>query len=202
MLYLSIKIDWRDNIVNEQRLGRLTSELKQKLGKYRQEYTAEKESEATRIQNWQYESESVLKELDYLINSLNPQMAGKLKNIISKTKGRYGSSVSIIDIDFDKLTYYIDRVNDLNIPNNVIQKNPRFCETVLATIADEYLKIKAYIANEKNAKQKELDVCKKILMDEYKMKATREWTKLCDQDIKTLSQEETDSIIQRIRLSI
>lgn len=188
--------------MNEQSLEKLTSELKQKLGKYRQEYTTDRDSEATRIQNWQSESETVLKELDHLINSLNPQMAGKLKNIISKTKGRYGSSVSIIDIDFDKLTYYIDRVNDLNIPNNVIQKNPRFCETVLATIADEYLKIKAYIANEKNAKQKELDVCKKILMDEYKMKATREWTKLCDQDIKTLSQEETDSIIQRIRLSI
>ena len=188
--------------MNEQRLGRLTSELKQKLGKYRQEYTAEKESEATRIQNWQYESESVLKELDYLINSLNPQMAGKLKNIISKTKGRYGSSVSIIDINFDKLTYYIDRVNNLNIPNNVVQKNPRFCETVLTTIADEYLKIKAYIANEKTTKQKELDVCKKILMDEYKMKATSEWNKLCDQDIKALSREETDSIVQRIRLSI
>lgn len=188
--------------MNEQRLGKLTSELKQKLGKYRQENTAEKESESTRIQNWQYESESVLKELDYLINSLNPQMASKLNNIISKTKERYGSSVSTIDIDFDKLTYYIDRVNNLNIQNDVIQRNPQFCETVLATIADEYLKIKAYLSFEKDDKERRSKI---YLTDfEYKCKerVLEEWTVFCNCEVAKLAKEETENIIAKIRRSV
>ena len=155
-----------------------------------------------RIQNWQIECDTVLQELDFLIDSMSPQMAGQLKSIISKSKGKYGASVSRVTIDFDKLVYYIDKVNDLDIPKNVIQKNPHFCETVLTTIADEYLKIKACLINEKNAKRAEMDAYNQALMDEYKAKVTQDWEHLCNHNIEHWTRWESEKIVREIRRSL
>jgi hypothetical protein len=185
--------------VNEQELKILTSEVKQKMMKHRDTYSSQKEAAQNRIQSWISDSEKVTKELDLLIGTLNTQMSAKLKRIISQTQIPFSDKITQSDIDFDKLAYFIDQLNDKTVPSHIIEKNPHYAETVLTTIAEEYLKIKAYITNERNAKQKEKSTCGNDVADSCKKQVMIEWNNLCNVELKRIAQREADIIVSKIQ---
>ena len=188
--------------MNEQQVEGLIAEATRSLKMIRQEYSARKDAVVEEEEAWKAQCDMTLKELDSMVNSLKPHLSSKLKNMISKAGGRYGASITKETLDFDKLVYYIDRLSELDLPDEVIQKNPNFCNSVLSVVAEEYVKIRIYLTNEKAVKHSEMEKKKNRVTEDYSERAKRTWNALCDPKLKQLAQKEAEETVRRIRNSL
>lgn len=162
--------------------------------------------QVSQLDSWKEQRIVVEKKLDELIHLQEPILRQKLISILNvKSKGySYNNS----DINFDKLVYFVDRVNELNTPEYVFKHNKKYCTTVLNTIADEYLKIKGYLAQqeiekskgcESQAKQNESQISK--IFAEYKALILSEWERLCSNEIISLAKLKAEEVISSVKSS-
>jgi hydroxymethylpyrimidine pyrophosphatase-like HAD family hydrolase len=131
---------------------------------------------------------------------MNPALIDNFRGILKNKQLQQKSVDSKESVDFDKLLYFIDRINEINIPKHIVDRNPNYCKTVLETIADEYLNIVSYLEFCKNDNDKTLKLYGEALDSECKERIQKAWINFCNIDAPREAKEETEKIIEKIDL--
>ena len=180
-----------------------TEQLRSKLQNLRREYEDARKEAITLAREEVASYDGALNLLENLMVLSNSALAAKLRKILEKKKGARGSGATPTgDFNFDRLVYYVNQVNSLTVPAAVVQKNPRFCETVLTTIAEEYVRINAYLTDQRTKVAAEQKTMENQLEKEYREKATAEWTVFCEWELQRLASSECSETVERILASI
>lgn len=96
---------------------------------------------------------------------------------------------------FDKIMYFISRLNTLTQPPYVLKWNKHYCYKVLLVIAKEYSAIKKYLSDIKEQKKRETEKkCNRKLQD-CQIERKKLWSQLMDDTIDALARERLEQII-------
>ena len=165
----------------------------------RTEYERKISFEQSNLTKWNEERTFVTKALDNVFSALSPDMKERLDRIYKKGVANAGNNTKC---NYDKLLYYIDQINEIDIPQHIIDKNPKFCETVLTVAVEEFQKIKNYLSKEKDNKKEQFSQQMINIKAKYTKKAGDEWENLTTRVIPTLVNEQVANIIKDIKNSI
>lgn len=96
--------------------------------------------------------------------------------------------------DYDKFCYYIDKLNNEKCSTKVLKYNENYCQSIIDTIAFEYLKIVKYIENESN--RFENDNSKEFAV--LKNKVIEAWNTMFETKLKKIIDDEFNLIIKEV----
>lgn len=188
--------------MDDNKIKQAVSDVKNKILKYDSEYSASSEKERENEKKWQSECVNVTILLDNLVMKINPKFKTTFDRILQSNRKNLEQDIKVTDWDFDKLLYFLDRVNEIDIPEHIIERNPSYCKTVLTTIADEYLRIKSYLSSEKINREKRTNLSLIELEKKYKQNIHDTWGHFCNVDMEKLANEQSQKTISDISRSV
>lgn len=103
--------------------------------------------------------------------------------------------------DFEKLVYYIQRLNLIEHPEYKLTKNKSYCNTLLKKIAVEYKILENALLEKHKKTSDKLSVDKQRLYDDYKARLESGKSKVDARTIE-LAKAESDRVINEIKASV
>lgn len=96
---------------------------------------------------------------------------------------------------FDKIMYFISRLNGVTQPPYVLKWNKHYCYKVLLVIAKEYSAIKKYLSDIKEQKERETEKKCNLMLQDCQIERKKLWSQLVDDTIDALARERLEQII-------
>lgn len=96
---------------------------------------------------------------------------------------------------FDKIMYFISRLNTVTQPPYVLKWNKHYCYKVLLVIAREYSAIKKYLSDAKEQKERDTEKKCNYRLRDCQIEKKKLWSQLMDDTIDTLAHERLEQII-------
>lgn len=151
---------------------------------------------------WVLSADEADKQLDSMVDSLSDYYKKKLRPYITEEENRLKKGVPLKMIMFEKFTYYIDSLNEMEIPiEPVLSKNPNYCNSVLKKLAAEYVALKTHIKNQRSVKENEKTDAVSSTMAKNKKDVERYW-ETHQKAISLLAKEDMEEVFEEIKKSI
>lgn len=99
------------------------------------------------------------------------------------------------EASFNKIMYFIARVNALTPEDYVMKWNKHYCYQVLETVAREYSALRKYMADVKEEKRQETAARCEDKRAELREEQERLWFLLLDNTVESLVREKVDMIV-------
>ena len=96
---------------------------------------------------------------------------------------------------FDKIMYFISRLNGVSQPPYVLKWNKHYCYKVLLVIAKEYSALKKYMSDIKEQKECETEKKCDLRLRDCQTERKKLWSQLVDDTIDALARERLEQII-------
>ncbi len=160
------------------------------------EYENKSTTNASSLNKWSKQRNSVEKIVFQEIEGLNNSVfKERIKQSIANQKN---NDKNYKTCDYDKFCYFIDKLNNENCSKKAFKYNENYCQSIIDSIASEYLKIVKYIENESN--RFENDNNKEFAV--LKNKVIKTWNTMFETKLQKIIDDEYNLIIKEVESKV
>lgn len=152
-------------------------------------------SETNKLQEWQEKKNIVEKKLASEINSIDhPHLSYSFDEYLTETRKK----LKACDYNWDRLRVFLNLLPKVKKSKKIFKYNENYCQTIIKTIANEYLKIKNYFA----AYPQAVAAKEKEKYTKQKEKAISTWNDLISNELAIIVQDEFTATINEINKQV